>query len=92
MESFCCLGDDYVLDVVVSYPQLHEREKHGQVFTSLALLDFFLSSDASICSTVTFPPLENSNDVVVSFPTEFPLNSKREDPFHCTAYDYSRAD
>ena len=32
---------------------------------SLALLDFFLSSDASICSTMAFPPLGYSNYIVV---------------------------
>ena len=31
-----------------------------------ALLDLFLSSDASICSTMTFPPLGNSFHVAVS--------------------------
>ena len=30
------------------------------------LLDFFLSSDVSICSTMTFPPLGNSDHIVVS--------------------------
>ena len=33
---------------------------------SLDLLDLFLSSDASICFTITFPPLGNSDHVVVS--------------------------
>ena len=33
---------------------------------SPALLDFFLSSDTSICSTMAFPPLVNSDHVVVS--------------------------
>ena len=32
---------------------------------SPALLDFFLSSDASICSTMAFPPLGNSDHVIV---------------------------
>ena len=32
---------------------------------SLALLDFFLSSDTSICSTIACPPLGNSDHVVV---------------------------
>ena len=35
-------------------------------FHSPALLDLFLSSDASICSTMAFPPLGNSDHVVVS--------------------------
>ena len=43
---------------------------------SPALLDFFLSSDASICSTMAFPPLENSDHVVVSVFTDFPTNSQ----------------
>ena len=59
---------------------------------SPALLDFFLSSDTSICSTLAFPPFENSNHVVVSVSIDFPLNSKRDTPFHHIAYDYSRAD
>ena len=32
---------------------------------SPAILDLFISSDASICSTKTFPPLGNSDHVVV---------------------------
>ena len=58
---------------------------------SLALLDLFLSSDASICSTMAFPPLENS-DHVVSVSVDFPTNSQQDAPFHRIAYDYSRAD
>ena len=59
---------------------------------SPALLDFFLSSDVDICSTMAFPPLGNSDRVVVSVSIDFPLNSKRDTPFHGIAYDYSRAD
>ena len=44
---------------------------------SPALLNLFLSSDASICSTMAFPPLGNSDHVVVSVPID-------------TAYNYSR--
>ena len=33
---------------------------------SSTLLDFFLSSDASTCSTIAFSPLGNSDHVVVS--------------------------
>ena len=33
---------------------------------SPALLDVFLSADASICSAMTFPPLGNSDHVIVS--------------------------
>ena len=59
---------------------------------SPALLDLFLSSDASICSTMAFPPLGNSDHVVVSVSIDFPTNSQQDAPFHCIAYDYSRAD
>ena len=34
-------------------------------FDSPALLDLLISSDASICSTMVFPPLGNSDHVVV---------------------------
>ena len=56
---------------------------------SPALLDFFLSSDASICSTMAFPPLRNSDHVVVSVSIDFPSNSQQNDLFHCIHYDYS---
>ena len=59
---------------------------------SPALLDFFLSSDASICSTMAFPPLGNSDHVVVSVSIDFPTNSQSDARFHCIAYDYSHAD
>ena len=55
-------------------------------------MDLFLSSDASICSTKAFPPLRNSDHVVVSVSSNFPTNSQRDAPFHCIAHDYSRAD
>ena len=59
---------------------------------SPALLDLFLSSDAIICSTMAFPPLGNSNHVVVSISIDFATNSEQDAPFHRIAYDYSRAD
>ena len=58
---------------------------------SPALLDLFISSDASFCSTVAFPPLGNS-DHVASVSIDFPSNSQRDAPFHRIAYDYSHAD
>ena len=58
---------------------------------SPALLDLFISSDASICSTMVFPPLGNS-DYVVSVSIDFPTNSQQDAPFHRITYDYSRAD
>ena len=59
---------------------------------SLALLDLFISSDASICSTMAFPPLGNSDHVVVSVSIDFPSNSQQDAQFHRITYDYSRAD
>ena len=41
---------------------------------------------------MAFPPLGNSNYLVVSVSIDFPSNSKRDAPFHLIAYDYSRAD
>ena len=58
---------------------------------SPALLDLFLSSDASICSTMAFPPLGNSDHVVVSASIDFPTNSKWDARFHHIVYQYSRA-
>ena len=57
-----------------------------------ALLDFFLSSDPSICSAMSNPPLPlgNSDHVVVSVSIDFPSNSQQDTPFHRTAYDYSQ--
>ena len=59
---------------------------------SPALLDLFLSSDSGICFTTAFPPLGNSDLVVVSVSFNFPLNSQWDAPFHCIAYDYCRLD
>ena len=59
---------------------------------SLAVLDLFLSADASICSAMAFPPFGNSDHVFVSVSISFPSNSKRDAPFHRIAYDYYRAD
>ena len=71
------------LTQMVNFPtQIPDRDSH-----SLALLDLF---DASVCSTMAFPPLGNS-DHVVSVSIGFPSNLQRDDPFHRIAYDYSRA-
>ena len=59
---------------------------------SPALLDLFLSSDVSICSTMAFPPLGNSDHVVASLSIEFPSDSQRDGLFHHIAYEYSHAD
>ena len=59
---------------------------------STAFLDLFISSDASICSTMALPLFGNSDHVVASVSIDFPINSKQDAPFHRVAYDYSRAD
>ena len=72
---------------MVNFPtRIPDRDSH-----SPALLDVFLSSDTSICSTMAFPPLGDS-DHVVSVSIDFPTNSQRDVPFHRIAYDYSCAD
>ena len=59
---------------------------------SRALLDLFISSDASVCSTIAFLSMINSYYVVVSVSMNFPITSKQDDPIHRIAYDYSCAD
>ena len=58
---------------------------------SPTLLDLFISSDASICVTMVFPPLGNSDHVVVSLSIDFPSNSQWDAMFHRIVYDYSHA-
>ena len=48
---------------------------------SPALLDLFIFSDASICSTMTSRPLGNSDHAVVSVSIVLPLTSQRDAPF-----------
>ena len=75
------------LSRMASFPtQISDYDSH-----SPALLDLFISSDASICSRMAFPPLGNS-DHVVSVSIDFPTNSQQDAPFHRIAYDYSCAD
>ena len=57
-----------------------------------ALSNIFLSSDASICSTMVFPSLGNCDHVVVSVSIDFRSNSQPDALFYCIAYDYSCAD
>ena len=59
---------------------------------SPALLDLFISSNAGIRSTMAFPPLGNSDHVVVSVSIDFPSYSQQDALFHRIAYDYSFAD
>ena len=41
---------------------------------------------------MAFPPLGNSDHVVVSVSIDFPINSKQDALYHRIAYDYSCAD
>ena len=57
------------LTQMVNFPtRISDCDSH-----SLALLDLFLTSDASICSAMAFPPLENSDNIVVSVSVDSPL-------------------
>ena len=59
---------------------------------SPAILDLFISSDASICSTKTFPPLGNSDHVVVWVSIDLPSHSQQDVPFHHIAHGYADED
>ena len=59
---------------------------------SPALLNIFLFSDASICSTMAFPSFGNSDHVVVVVSIGFPWYSQWDVPFHWITYDYSCSD
>ena len=48
----------------------------------------FFSSDASICSTVAFPLLGNSDHVAVSVSIDFPSHSQWDATLHQIACDY----
>ena len=52
----------------------------------------YLFIGASICSTMAFPPLQNSYRNVVSVSIDFPTNSQQDVPFHRIAYNYSCTD
>ena len=62
----CSISND--LTQIVNFPtRIPDCDSH-----SPALLDLFLSSDASICSAMAFPPLGSSDHVVVSVSIDFP--------------------
>ena len=85
-----CYNFSIVNDVtqIVKFPtRITDCDSH-----SPALLDLFISSDASISSTMAFLPMGNSDHFVVSVSIDFPINSKQDIPFHRVAYDYLRAD
>ena len=83
LVNFVIISND--LTQIVNFPmQIPDCDSH-----TIALLDLFLSSDASFCSTIAFPPMGNSDHVIVSVSIDFPLNSQWDAPFHRIAYDYS---
>ena len=56
---------------MVNFPtQIPDYDSH-----SPALLNLFLYSDTSICSTLAFSPLGNFGHVVASVSIDFPSNS-----------------
>ena len=76
------------LTQIISFPtRIPDCDSH-----SPALLDLFISFDASICSTMAFSSLGNSDHAVVSVSIDIPTNSKQDAPFHYIVYDYSHAD
>ena len=55
----------------VNFPtRIRDCDSHSPAF-----YDLFISSDASVCSTMAFPPLANSDRIVVSVSIDFPSNS-----------------
>ena len=83
--NFSTLND--LTQIVNFTPGIPDCDSH-----SPALFDLYLSSYASICSTMAFPPLRNSDHVVVSVSIGFPTNSQRDATFYHIDYDYSCAD
>ena len=73
---------------MLNFPtQLPDCDSH-----SPALLDLFLSFDASSCTTMAFPPFGNSDQILISNSINFPSFSQRDAPFYYIPYDYFRAD
>ena len=73
---------------MVNFPtRIPDCDSHSPV-----LLDLFISSDVSICFKMAFPPLGNSDHVVLSVSIDFPSNSQQNGMFRCIAYDYSCAE
>ena len=84
LEPVIILND---LTQMVNFPtRIPNCNSHSPVVS-----DLFFSSDASICSTMAFPPFGNS-DHVVSVSIDFSSNSQLHAPFLRIAYDYSRTD
>ena len=79
----CSISTD--LTQMVNFPtRIPDCDSH-----SPAVLDLFISSDATICSTVTSPIRKLWSCCCLTF--YFPSNSQRDPSFHCIAYKYSCA-
>ena len=75
------------LTQMVNFPtQIYDCDSHSPA------LYLFLSSDVSICSTMAFLPLGNSDYVVVSISIDFLSNLQQDVTSYYIAYDYSGAD
>ena len=87
--ELCCnffISND--LTHMVSFPtHISDCDSH-----SPALLNLFLFSDTSVCSTMVFSPLGNSDHVVVSVYIDFPWYSQRDASSPLIAFDYPCAD
>ena len=83
-----CYNFSKDLTQMVNFPtRIPDWDSH-----SPALLDLFISSDASICSTMAFSPLGNFDHVIVSDSIDFPSDPQRDALFHHIACDHSCAD
>ena len=66
----CSISND--LTEIVNFPtRIPGCDSHSPV-----LLDLFISSDASICSTMAFRPFGNSDHSVISVSIDFPIKIK----------------
>ena len=84
-NKFVSEGTDRPGSLLVNFPtRITDCDSH-----SPALLKVFLSPHASICSSMTFPPLQNFDRVPVSVSIDFSSNSNRDALFHQIDYDYS---
>ena len=77
-----------LVNSVITFPS--QMTLLGSLTMILTALLFWI--DASICSTMAFPPSENSDHVVVSVSIDFPSYSQGDAPFHRIAYDYHCTD
>ena len=86
-------GTDISGELLNNLTQIANFPVTSQTVTlSPALLELFLSLDASIYSTIASPLLANSDHVIVSVSIDFLSNSQLDTLFYGIAYDYSCAD